>query len=123
MQVLFNGIPSGSHFIDGEPAPEGALWVRADIRIGRTDGQKKAISERIAADISATAGVSREDVRVYVSDIPAIGVLEFGEEGLPTPGQSLVDWSSRCYRAVLALYRPSTPRNHRLTSQRHRPIP
>ena len=85
-QVLFNDIARDSHFIGGEPAPDGALWIRADIRSGRTDAQKKAIMERIATQISATAEVSREDVWVYISDIPAIGVLEFGQV-LPPPGQ------------------------------------
>ena len=86
VQVLFNDVPPDSHFIGGQPAPEGLIWVRADIRSGRTDDQKKAIMERIANDISASAKVGREDVWVYISDIPATGVLEFGQV-LPQPGQ------------------------------------
>ena len=85
VQVIFNDLQPDSHFIGGQPAPEGLVWVRADIRSGRTDEQKKAIMERIAADISATAKISREDVWVYISDIPATGVLEFGQV-LPPPG-------------------------------------
>jgi phenylpyruvate tautomerase PptA (4-oxalocrotonate tautomerase family) len=86
VQVLFNEVQPASHFIGGKPAPEGLIWIRADIRSGRTDDQKKAIMERIANDISATAKVEREDVWVYISDIPATGVLEFGHV-LPPPGQ------------------------------------
>ena len=86
VQVLFHGVEPDSHFIGGQPAPEGLIWVRADIRRGRTDTQKKAIMERVAAEISAAANVSREDVWVYISDIPATGVLEFGHV-LPPPGQ------------------------------------
>jgi phenylpyruvate tautomerase PptA (4-oxalocrotonate tautomerase family) len=86
VQVLFNELQAECHFIGGQPAPEGLIWIRADIRSGRTDEQKKAIMERIAADISATAKVGREDVWVYLSDIPAAAVLEFGHV-LPPPGR------------------------------------
>ncbi|MCX7307717.1 MAG: tautomerase family protein [Afipia sp.] len=86
VQVLFNEVQPKGHFIGGTLAPEGLVWVRADIRSGRTDGQKKAIMERIANDISAVAKVERENVWVYISDIPATGVLEFGHV-LPPPGQ------------------------------------
>lgn len=86
VQVMFNDILPVSHFIGGQPAPEGLIWIRADIRSGRTDGQKKAIMERIAHHVSNIADVERENVWVYISDIPAEGVLEFGQV-LPPPGQ------------------------------------
>src|ERR1700754_2620207 len=86
VQVIFNEIQQQGHFIGGIAAPEGLIWVRADIRSGRTDVQKKAIMERIADDISATAKAERENVWVYISDIPATGVLEFGHV-LPPPGE------------------------------------
>lgn len=86
VQVLFNDVNPASHYIGGAPAPEGLIWIRADIRSGRSDGQKKAIMERIAADISKIAHVEPEDVWVYISDIPATSVLEFGHV-LPSPGQ------------------------------------
>lgn len=86
VQVLFHDVLPGSHFIGGQPAPAGQVWIRADIRSGRTDEQKKAIMERIASDVSALAKVERQDVWVYISDIPATGVVEFGHV-LPQPGQ------------------------------------
>jgi phenylpyruvate tautomerase PptA (4-oxalocrotonate tautomerase family) len=86
VQVIFNEIQQQGHFVGGQAAPEGLIWVRADIRSGRTDVQKKAIMERIADDISAMAKVERENVWVYISDIPATGVLEFGHV-LPSPGE------------------------------------
>lgn len=85
IQVLFNDVPPASHFIGGLAAPEGLIWVRADIWSGRTDEQKKAIMERIADDLSTIAKVGREGVWVYIADIPATGVLEFGQV-LPPPG-------------------------------------
>jgi phenylpyruvate tautomerase PptA (4-oxalocrotonate tautomerase family) len=100
VQVLFNEVQRESHFIGGKPAPEGLIWIRADIRSGRTDGQKKAIMERIADDISALAKVRREDVWVYISDIPATGVLEFGHV-LPSPGNE-AEWFASMPAALQA---------------------
>ncbi|RJG46293.1 tautomerase family protein [Mesorhizobium sp. DCY119] len=86
VQVLFNEVQSDSHFIGSRAANDGHIWIRADIRSGRTDEHKKAILERIATDISAIAEVGREDVWVYLSDISAAGILEFGHV-LPQPGE------------------------------------
>lgn len=86
VQVLFHEVQPDSHFIGGRAAPAGQIWVRADIRSGRSDDQKKGIMERIANDIGALAKVAREEVWVYISDIEAAGVLEFGQV-LPPPGQ------------------------------------
>ncbi len=48
VQVLFNEVQPNSHFIGGSSAIKGHIWIRADIRSGRTDKQKKGIVERIA---------------------------------------------------------------------------
>ncbi|MHA6641057.1 tautomerase family protein [Mesorhizobium sp. A623] len=98
VQVLFNEIQPASHFIGGLSAPEDLIWVRADIRSGRTVEQKKAIMERIADGLSTIAKVGREDVWVYISDIPATGVLEFGQV-LPPPGEEDA-WFSRLPEAL-----------------------
>jgi phenylpyruvate tautomerase PptA (4-oxalocrotonate tautomerase family) len=98
VQVIFNEIQAEGHFIGGQPAPEELIWIRADIRSGRTDEQKKAIMERIADEASAIAKVKRENVWVYVSDISASGVLEFGQV-LPQPGQEEA-WFSRLPKAL-----------------------
>lgn len=86
VQVVFNELQPNSHFVGGLPAFSGQIWIRADIRSGRSDDQKRAILNRIAADVSTIAGVASTEVWVYISDIPAAGVLEFGQV-LPQPGQ------------------------------------
>lgn len=85
VQVVFHTVEPGSMYIGGEAAPDDHVWVRADIRAGRTREQKAAILHRIMAETSEILGVSRENVWVYVSDIPAEGVAEFGAV-LPQPG-------------------------------------
>lgn len=90
VQVIFYRVEPGSIFIAGEPASPDHVWVRADIRAGRSAEQKAAILTRIMRETSAILGIAEQDVWVYVSDIPAQGVLEFGNV-LPQPGGE-VEW-------------------------------
>ena len=43
VQVLFAELTPNSLFLAGEPAPRGHVWIRADIRAGRTDEQKRGL--------------------------------------------------------------------------------
>ena len=85
VQVVFYTVEPGSMFIGGEAAPDDHVWVRADIRAGRTREQKAAILHRIMRETGEILSVSTESVWVYISDIPAEGVAEFGNV-LPQPG-------------------------------------
>lgn len=85
VQVVFYDVGPGAMFIGGGPAPENHVWVRADIRSGRTREQKAAIMRRLMQASSEILNVSTENVWIYISDIPAEGVTEFGAV-LPPPG-------------------------------------
>lgn len=85
VQVVFHRVEPGSIFIGGQPASPDHVWVRADIRSGRTPAQKAKMLRRIMSETSAILGISEQAVWVYMSDIPAHGVLEFGNV-LPEPG-------------------------------------
>lgn len=85
VQVVFYNVELGSIFIGGEPASPDHVWVRADIRSGRTREQKAKMLQRIMRETSEILGISEQAVWVYISDIPAHGVLEFGNV-LPEPG-------------------------------------
>lgn len=85
VQVVFYTVGEGAIFIGGEQASEHHVWVNALIRSGRSKEQKAKILQRIMRETSEILGVSEQAVWVYVSDIPAHGVLEFGKV-LPEPG-------------------------------------
>lgn len=85
VQVIFHDIAPGSHYIAGQPSPADQIWVRADIRGGRTDEQKRQIFHRIMHDVGKASGAAEETVWVYLSDIPAPNVAEYGRV-LPSPG-------------------------------------
>jgi phenylpyruvate tautomerase PptA (4-oxalocrotonate tautomerase family) len=85
VQVVFYKVEPGSIFIGGEAASPDHVWVRADIRSGRSNEQKAKMLRRIMRETSDILGISEQAVWVYISDIPAQGVLEFGNV-LPEPG-------------------------------------
>jgi phenylpyruvate tautomerase PptA (4-oxalocrotonate tautomerase family) len=85
VQVVFYEVGPGAMFVGGGPAPENHVWVRADIRSGRTKEQKAAIMQRLMQEASKILDVSTENVWIYISDIPEEGVTEFGAI-LPPPG-------------------------------------
>ena len=77
-QVVFQDIAAGNHFIAGHPAPNGQMWIRANIRSGRTAKQKLAMLERICGEISLIVGTSSENIWVYITDVAADGIAEHG---------------------------------------------
>jgi phenylpyruvate tautomerase PptA (4-oxalocrotonate tautomerase family) len=56
VQVIFYDVAPGNHYIAGRPAPADQIWVRADIRDGRTDEQKSQMLHRIMLDVGKASG-------------------------------------------------------------------
>lgn len=85
VQVIFYAVEEGSMFVGGEPVPAGHVWVNAQIRAGRTKEQKTAILTRVMRETAEVLDVPAASVWVYVSDVPAQSMAEFGAV-LPEPG-------------------------------------
>jgi phenylpyruvate tautomerase PptA (4-oxalocrotonate tautomerase family) len=86
VQVIFHDVAPGSHYIAERPAPADQIWVRADIRAGRTDEQKSRMLHRLMRDVGKATGAAEETVWVYLSEIPAENIVEYGRVLLP-PGR------------------------------------
>ena len=84
-QVLFTTVAAGKHFIGGKISRTPHLFVHGLIRADRSAEAKNSLIEEISAKISASVGVGKEDVWVYLQDIPAAQMVEFGRV-LPEPG-------------------------------------
>lgn len=85
VQVIFQEVQPHSHYIGGDAAPVGQMWIRGDIRAGRTEAVKRRIIERILHDACVTADLPEEQVWIYLCDVPANAVAEYGRI-LPEPG-------------------------------------
>ncbi|WP_018295697.1 tautomerase family protein [Corynebacterium lubricantis] len=86
VQVIFNEIAPGSHFIGGKPAPQGQVWVRADIRSGRTKAQKEKLLLRLTSEIADILSIPATEMMVYLNDIPGANMTEYGRL-LMEPGE------------------------------------
>lgn len=86
VQVIFNEANPHSHYVGGDEAEPNHIWIRADIRSGRTTDQKGRLMTRIVDDVCEISSASRESVWVYISDIPGSSMVEYGRI-LPQPGE------------------------------------
>jgi len=78
VQVIFYDVAPDSHYVAGRLAPADQIWVRADIRSGRTNEQKSQMLRRIMHDVGRVSGAAEDMVWVYLSDIPAANIAEYG---------------------------------------------
>ena len=84
-EVIFQDFQPSDYFLGGRPGPSTQLWIRGDIRAGRTRQQRADLMLRLTREVSALAGGAPEDVWVYLNELPAENMVEYGAI-LPPPG-------------------------------------
>jgi len=89
VQVVIEEKEPSQRFLGGELETK-HVWIRADIREGRTEAQRRALMLRITDEISAIIGVTKHDVWVYLNNLAPGDMVEYGHV-LPQPGQE-VEW-------------------------------
>jgi len=85
-QVLFREISLDGWYLAGEPLTEPHLFVLGFIRSGRALDVKARLLHSIRDLLVEHGGVSVERAWVYLCDVPAAHIVEYGEI-LPEPGQ------------------------------------
>jgi phenylpyruvate tautomerase PptA (4-oxalocrotonate tautomerase family) len=86
VQVIFKQLDPSQNFIGGNPAPTSHIWIRADIRAGRTEKQRTTLQLRLAREVGEIADSSPEDIWVYINELLPSNMIEFGHL-LPQPGE------------------------------------
>lgn len=89
-QVLFFSTNEGDHFIGGSANKAPQVYVHGLVRQGRSPEVKQALMNQMLEEISQIAGITTEDVWIYLQDIPATQMIEFGRF-LPAPGDE-AEW-------------------------------
>src|SRR5260370_26482996 len=84
--VIFQDVAPGNCYLGNRPAPADQIWIRGDIRSGRTNEQKSRMLRRIMQDAGRATGATEDTLWVYLSDLPAENLTEYGRI-LPLPGQ------------------------------------
>ncbi|HHH2070129.1 TPA: tautomerase family protein [Yersinia enterocolitica] len=85
VQVVIEEDTNMIRYLGGEPAND-HIWVRADIRAGRTKTQLQQLMLALKADIAAITGIPDEDIWIYLNNIEPDNMLEYGHI-LPLPGK------------------------------------
>jgi len=84
-QTIFSPIAASRHYIGGKPNKTPHVFVHGLIRAGRSAEVKSALMAEIAKRVCTIARIGSEDIWVYIQDIPADQMIEFGRM-LPAPG-------------------------------------
>ncbi|WP_439531425.1 tautomerase family protein [Marinobacter adhaerens] len=85
-QVLFSAAKEGDHFVGGRLNTAPQVFVHGLVRDGRSIEIKQALMSQMLEEIAQILNISVEDVWIYLQDIPATQMIEFGRF-LPAPGE------------------------------------
>jgi phenylpyruvate tautomerase PptA (4-oxalocrotonate tautomerase family) len=84
-QVFFQTYAVGDHFFGGCLNNSTQVYIHGLIRAGRTVEQKTGLMAEVAEKAAGICAVGREDVWMYLQDIEAEQMIEYGRV-LPAPG-------------------------------------
>ena len=84
-QVIVNEVPAGNYFLGGRPLATDQLFLHGQIRAGRSAVDRKRLLLALRDVVAEAAGADRRSVWVYLVDLPACDMVEYGHV-LPEPG-------------------------------------
>ena len=89
-QVLFSAASEGDHFVGGRVNTAPQVYVHGLVREGRSTEIKQALMSQMLEEIAQIINITAEKVWIYLQDIPATQMIEFGRF-LPAPGEE-AEW-------------------------------
>jgi 4-oxalocrotonate tautomerase family enzyme len=92
-QVIFTEVTEGNYFLGGKPLKQDNIFVHGEIRAGRDAMTKEKLILDIMAATAAIAETEDSHVQVYIVDVPARQIAEWGQI-LPNPGEEQA-WDAR----------------------------
>jgi phenylpyruvate tautomerase PptA (4-oxalocrotonate tautomerase family) len=84
VQVIIDENQSVDRFLGGQLTTN-HIWIRGDIRAGRTEEQRKKLLLNIVRDVSQITGVNEDSIWVYLCNLEPTDMVEYGQV-LPAPG-------------------------------------
>jgi phenylpyruvate tautomerase PptA (4-oxalocrotonate tautomerase family) len=84
-QIVIEEKKATNRFL-GPSRASGQIWIRGDIRGGRTEGQRTRMMLRMMDEVSRITGVKTEEIWVYVCNLVPTDMVEYGHV-LPRPGE------------------------------------
>jgi phenylpyruvate tautomerase PptA (4-oxalocrotonate tautomerase family) len=84
VQVIIDENQSVDRFLGGQLTTN-HIWIRGDIRAGRTEEQRKKLMLHIVRNVSQITGVNEDSIWVYLCNLEPTDMVESGQV-LPAPG-------------------------------------
>jgi phenylpyruvate tautomerase PptA (4-oxalocrotonate tautomerase family) len=109
-QVIFSEVDEGNYFVGGSPLPHRQVFVHGQIRAGRTAENKSALIFSMLDVVAEAASVPRTSVWIYIVDLQARQMVEFGHL-LPEPGGEKA-WTDALPQADRAMMQSIGSRPH-----------
>lgn len=97
-QVIFDPLEPEALFIGGERTAHDHVFVHGLVRDGRSAAARLELVRRLVSDVAAAAGLGARLVWVYLDELPARHMAEFGEV-LPEAGDEAA-WAERLPREL-----------------------
>lgn len=84
-QVIIQEISPGCYFVGGKPLAGEQMFLHGQIRAGRSAQDRKRLLLALRDAVAGAAGAEPGGVWVYLVDLPASDMIEYGHV-LPEPG-------------------------------------
>lgn len=84
-QVIIHEVPPGNYFVGGKPLNGRQAFLQGQIRGGRSALDRKQLLLGLRDAVVHACGLVQSDVWVYLIDLPARDLVEYGHI-LPEPG-------------------------------------
>ena len=84
-QVIIHEVAAGNYFAGGKPLAGRQLFLNGQIRAGRSALDRKRLLLGLRDGVVVATGFEPGDVWVYLCDLPACDMVEYGHV-LPEPG-------------------------------------
>ena len=84
VQVVIEEVQA-DRYLGGEKTSD-HIWVRGDIRTGRTEEQRTGLMTKMMKDISLITSVRQESIWIYLCNLDPTDMIEYGHV-LPAPGR------------------------------------
>ena len=92
VQVVIEEKKPTDRFLGGSRV-SGQIWIRGDIRAGRTEAQRNALMLRMMREVAQITAVKEDDIWVYLCNLAPTDMVEYGHV-LPQPGEEAA-WYDR----------------------------
>ena len=89
VQVIFQELARGNHFVGGAVTQQGQVFVRGEIRAGRAKDVKSRLVADIQRETSSISKLPQSNVWVYIHESPPSQMSQLGRI-LPEPGDESV---------------------------------